>query len=167
MTALAASLPAAVSVALGGTIADRLAPRWPASYALFPAACLLLSAPLFAVAMTRDAFAPFFALSVLSTLMLFTFLGPTAGTIQNLLDPRMRATGHALANIFTGMVGGLGPVLVGWLSDRLLASGFASDRALGYAMAATALMSWWAAAHYLRAARTLTDDMAAVREGRA
>jgi MFS family permease len=167
MTALAASLPAAVSVALGGTIADRLAPRWPASYALFPAACLLLSAPLFAIAMTRDAFAPFFALSVLSTLMLFTFLGPTAGTIQNLLDPRMRATGHALANIFTGMVGGLGPVLVGWLSDRLLASGFASDRALGYAMAATALMSWWAAAHYLRAARTLTGDMAAVREGRA
>jgi len=166
MTALAASLPAAVSVALGGTIADRLAPRWPTSYVSFPAICLVLAAPLFAVAMTRTEFGLFFGLSVVSTLLLFTFLGPTAGTIQNLLDPRMRATGHALSNIFTGMVGGLGPVLVGWLSDRLLGSGLPSDRALGYAMAATALMSWWAAAHYLRAARTLTGDLAAVRERR-
>ena len=167
MTALAASLPAAVSVAAGGAIADRLAPRWPTSYVTFPAVCLVLSAPLFALAMTRSDYGMFFGLSVVSTLLLFTFLGPTAGTIQNLLDPRMRATGHALANIFTGMVGGLGPVLVGWLSDRLLASGLPSDRALGYAMAATALMSWWAAAHYWRARRTLIDDLAAVREGRA
>jgi predicted MFS family arabinose efflux permease len=167
MTALAASVPAAISVALGGTIADRLAPRFPGSYGQFPALCLLLAAPLFAIAMTRSDFASFFALSALSTLFLFTFLGPTAGTIQNLLDPRMRATGHALVNIFTGMVGGLGPVVVGWLSDRLAAGGLPSDRALGYAMAATALMSWWAAAHYWRAARTLNDDLAAVRELRA
>lgn len=167
MTALCASLPAAVSVALGGTIADRLAPRMRASYARFPALCLLLAAPLFALAMTRSDFATLFALSALSTLLLFTFLGPTAGTIQNLLDPRMRATGHALVNIFSGMVGGLGPVIVGWLSDRLAADGLPSDQALGYAMAATALMSWWAAAHYLRAARTLDADLAAVRELRA
>ncbi|WP_306769205.1 MFS transporter [Parafrankia sp. BMG5.11] len=167
MTALAASVPAAISVALGGTIVDRLAPRFPGAYGQFPALCLLLAAPLFALAMTRSDFTSLFALSAVSTLLLFTFLGPTAGTIQNLLDPRMRATGHALVNIFTGMVGGLGPVLVGWLSDRLAADGLPSDVALGYAMAGTALMSWLAAAHYWRAGRTLHDDLAAVRELRA
>ncbi|MXO75171.1 MFS transporter [Altererythrobacter aerius] len=167
MTALAASLPAAISVAAGGAIADRLAPRWPSAYATFPALCLLVSAPLFAIGMMRSDMASFLALTALSTLLLFTFLGATAGTIQNMLDTRMRATGHALANIFTGMVGGLGPVIVGWLSDRLAASGMTSDGALGLAMAGTALMSWWAAAHYLRAARSLERDLLAVREGRA
>ena len=166
-TALIASLPAAVSVALGGNVADRLAPRFTASHARLPGLCLLLAAPLYVVAMTRGDLALFATFTVLSTLLQFTFLGPTAGTLQNMLHPRMRATGHAFTNIFTGLVGGLGPVLVGWLSDELARDGYPSDVALGYAMAAAGLVSLWAAAHYLLAARTLEGDLARVREGRA
>jgi len=75
----------------------------------------------------------------------------------------MRATGHAFTNIFAGLVGGLGPVLVGWLSDELALAGYPSDVALGYAMAGAGLISLWAAAHYLLAARTLDSDLARVR----
>ncbi|WP_126177205.1 spinster family MFS transporter [Tsuneonella rigui] len=166
-TALIASLPAAVSVALGGTIADRLAPRVRASHALVPGLCLLAAAPLYVIAMTRGDLMPFAVFTALSTLLQFTFLGPTAGSLQNMLHPRMRATGHAFTNIFTGLVGGLGPVLVGWMSDKLSAAGYASDIALGYGMAGCGLVSLWAAAHYLLAARTLEGDLAKVREGRA
>ncbi len=165
-TAVIASFPAAVSVVLGGTIADRLAPRFPSSHALVPGLCLLLAAPLYVIAMTRGDLALFATFTALSTLLQFTFLGPTAGTLQNMLHPRMRATGHAFTNIFTGLVGGLGPVLVGWLSDRLAAAGYASDVALGYGMAGAGLVSLWAAAHYLLAARTVAADVASVREGR-
>jgi MFS family permease len=167
LTALTASLPAAVAVALGGQIADRLTPRMKAAHAKVPALCLLLAAPLYAVAMTRSELVPMVVLTGLSTLLQFTFLGPTAGSIQNMLHPRMRATGHALTNIFTGLVGGLGPVLVGWLSDHLARAGYPSDVALGYGMAGCGLVSLWAAAHYALAARTLETDLARVREGRA
>jgi MFS family permease len=167
LTALTASLPAAVSVALGGHIADRLAPRVKASHAKLPGLCLLIAAPLYVVAMTRGDLLPMVILTGFSTLMQFTFLGPTAGSIQNMLHPRMRATGHALTNIFTGLVGGVGPVLVGGSSDTLARAGFPSDIALGYGMAGCGLVSLWAAAHYLLAARTLEEDLAKVRDGRA
>lgn len=166
-TAVIASFPAAVSVALGGTLADRIAPRFGSAHALVPGLCLLLAAPLYVIAMTRGDLALFATFTALSTLLQFTFLGPTAGSLQNMLHPRMRATGHALTNIFTGLVGGLGPVLVGWLSDELAAAGYPTDIALGYAMAGAGLISLWAAAHYLLAARTIQDDLAKVREGRA
>ena len=127
----------------------------------------LVAAPLYVIAMTRGDLALFIVFTALSTLMQFTFLGPTAGSLQNMLHPRMRATGHAFTNIFAGLVGGLGPVLVGWLSDELAGAGFPSDIALGYAMAGAGLISLWAAGHYLLAARTLGADLARVREGRA
>ncbi len=166
-TALIASLPAAMAVFLGGTIADRLAPRISAAHALLPGICLVIAAPLYVIAMTSSHLALFAIFTALSTLLQFTFLGPTAGSLQNMLHPRMRATGHAFTNIFTGLVGGLGPVLVGWLSDELARAGFPSDIALGYGMAGCGLVSLWAAAHYLLAARTLEGDLLRVRENRA
>lgn len=50
---------------------------------------------------------------------LLIFYGPTLGMIQNLLEPRMRATGAALfAILYTIFGSGMGPVAVGWLSDH-------------------------------------------------
>jgi MFS family permease len=164
-TALISSFPAAISTILGGVLADRLAPRWRASYALVPAVALLLAAPVQLVAMTRSGFAPFIAFTVIAGLLQFAYLGVTVGTLQNLMHPRMRATANALTNIVTGLVGGLGPLLVGTLSDELSARGMPSHEALGTAMAGAGLLSLWAAAHYFLAARTVAADLDAVREG--
>jgi hypothetical protein len=77
----------------------------------------------------------------------------------------MRATGSALLNGVYGQIGqGLGPLLVGWLSDRL-ALRYGSGDGLAYAMAITAAIYLWAAAHYLLAARHIGPDMARVRSG--
>jgi predicted MFS family arabinose efflux permease len=51
--------------------------------------------------------------------VLLLFYGPTLGMIQNLLEPKMRATGIALFSTFYTLFGaGLGPTTVGFMSDR-------------------------------------------------
>lgn len=165
-TALISSFPAAIATIAGGVLADRLAPRIRASYALVPAIGLLAAAPLYLIAFTRGDFWPFIVFTTLAALLQFAYLGVTVGTLANMMHPRMRATANAFTNIVGGLFGGLGPVLIGALSDRLAATGLASHLALGYAMAGGALLSLWAAAHYFVAARTVAADLDAVREGR-
>ncbi|WP_120716626.1 spinster family MFS transporter [Tsuneonella amylolytica] len=164
-TALISSFPAALATIGGGVLADRLAPRLRASYALVPAIGLLLAAPLYFLAFTRSDFVPFVVFTSLAALVQFAYLGVTAGTLQNMMGSRMRATANALTNILGGLIGGLGPVLIGLLSDRLAATGLPSDVALGYAMCGGGLLSLWAAGHYFLAARTVANDLNAVREG--
>ena len=84
-----------------------------------------------------------------AALFQYTYLGVTFGVFQNLLHPRMRATGSALLNTVYGLIGqGLGPLLVGWMSDRL-APEYGGGDGLAYAMAITAAIYLWAGAHYL------------------
>lgn len=69
-------------------------------------------------------------LLVLAGSTLLLFFGPTSGMIQNLLEPRMRATGAALYAMLYTMIGaGLGPVFVGFVSDRLATRTFGVDYA--------------------------------------
>jgi MFS family permease len=57
--------------------------------------------------------------------VLLLFYGPTLGMIQNLLEPKMRATGMALFSVFYTLVGsGVGPPIVGFLSDRFAQKAF-------------------------------------------
>jgi predicted MFS family arabinose efflux permease len=161
---LLASLPGAISVVLGGRLADWFGERRPSAYALVPGLCLLVAPPIYIFAITRDAVAPLLALVFLAALFQYTYLGVTYGVFQNLLHSRMRATGSALLNAVYTLIGqGLGPLLVGYLSDRL-APRFGAGDGLAYAMALTAAIYLWSAAHYLLAARHVGGDMKAVRE---
>jgi MFS family permease len=57
--------------------------------------------------------------------VLLLFYGPTLGMIQNLLEPKMRASGIAVFSTFYTLMGaGLGPPIVGFLSDRFAQSAF-------------------------------------------
>lgn len=163
---LIASLPASISIVGGGALADRLAPRFPAAHALVPGVSLIVAAPLFAFAITRDELVPLLALVALATLVQFTYLGMTIGTLQNMMHPRMRATANAFIGIIFGFAGGFGPLLVGALSDGFAAAGTAPGVALAWAMAAVGMIYWWSAAHFFLAARNVGADLAVVREGR-
>lgn len=165
-TALISSFPAAVAVIAGGFLADRLAPRLPSSYALVPAVSLAVAGPFYVLAMTSENITAFTVFTMAATVLQFTYLGVTVGTVQNMMHPRMRATANALTNIVSGLFAGLGPVVVGTLSDALTADGLSSHLALGYAMAGAGLLSLWGSAHYFLAARTVAEDLAKVREGR-
>src|SRR5690606_25868119 len=92
--------------------------------------------------------------------------GPFYSVVQTLVEPRMRAVTAALvitANTLLGL--GLGPPLVGWLSDvGAERFGAASIRP---ALLAALAMLWVSAVLLWRAGRTLARDLAAKDDGRA
>lgn len=165
-TALMATVPAALAILGGGFIADRFADRFPRIYAWLPGMSLLLAFPVYALAITRSDLWTLIALILVSTLLQFNYLGMTTGTVANLLHHRMRATANALTNVLGGLAGGIGPLMIGWGSDRLSDAGYDTGQALALSMAACAAIYLWAGAHYMLGARTIAGDLAAVREGR-
>lgn len=162
---LIASLPAAISVVLSGWLGDRFGSRNPAAYALVPAISMLLGAPLYAFAITRTDLPLLLGLVSLATLVNFGYLGVTFASLQNLMHPRMRATASALLNAVYAISGGIGPVILGIMSDRMSPL-YGPGVGLATAMSLFSLAYLWAGAHYLLAARRFGQDMQTVREGR-
>ena len=163
---LIASLPAALSVVGSGWLGDRLGAKRPAAYALIPALCLIVGGPVYAFAITRESLGLLLALVSIATFLNFGYLGVTYATLQNLMHPRMRATCSAVLNVVYGLVSGIGPLLLGWLSDTM-APAYGVAEGLAVAMAVTGLLYVWAGAHYLLAARRLRADMARMQAGAA
>jgi predicted MFS family arabinose efflux permease len=164
--ALLGSLPGAIAVTAGGRLVDRYGPGRPSLSAAIPGFCLMLAAPVYMFAITRDDFVVLLVLVFAAALFQYTYLGVTFGVFHNLLHSRMRATGSALLNGVYILVGqGLGTLLVGALSDWF-APGYGRADGLAYAMAITAAIYVWAGAHYLIAGRHLGADLAAVRGDR-
>ncbi|OYW46040.1 MAG: hypothetical protein B7Z08_11015 [Sphingomonadales bacterium 32-68-7] len=162
---LLGSLPGAIAVVAGGRLADKFGATNPAAYARIPGLCLLIAAPIYMFGIVQDDVRLLLLLVFVAALFQYTYLGVTFGVFQNLLAPRMRATGSALLNTVYGLVGqGLGPLLVGWLSDRF-APEYGGGNGLAYALATTASIYLWAGVHYVLAGRHLGADLARMRAG--
>src|SRR3546814_7242910 len=87
---LVASLPATLSIVIAGWLADRFARRGNRrSYALIPALCLVVSAPLFAFGITRDNPVMVVVLVGLASLFQYSYMGPTAGNLPNMLSQQI------------------------------------------------------------------------------
>jgi len=154
---LIAGLVGGSSVYLSGRISDRLSkrdlrwvfwlPMWGALASVpFSALCYLASAP--ALAIAGIALATAFN-------HLYSALGHAQ--VQSLAKPGMRGTLSALMLFACNLVGfGLGPVLVGGLSDAL-----GGGDQLRWALLILAGCMPWAAVHYALAARTYAKDLEA------
>ena len=93
-------------------------------------------------------------------------VGALFATKMNVADPRCRALACAIALALTSIVGlGLGPVIVGALSD-LLHPAFGTS-ALRYALIGVACLNVITAILYLLASRTLLADIERARAGKA
>lgn len=157
---LVAALPAAISVVAAGLIADRWGKRDKRSYALVPAITLTLSAPLLLLALSQDSAMLAILLIGVSALAQYCYLGPTFGTFQNMLHPRMRATGSAFTNLVYSLVGGgIGPVILGALSDHFTKTAATPGDGLTLAMGVLSCLYLWAGLHYWLAARHIRSDL--------
>jgi MFS family permease len=92
--------------------------------------------------------------------IIYLYIGPTSGLIQNLVYPGMRAQAFAvflfLANVANLVIA---PELIGIASDYLAARIEDPRQSLRYALIASACTGFWAAYHYYAAARYLRQDL--------
>jgi predicted MFS family arabinose efflux permease len=115
---LIGGIASAAGIVLGGVASDwagRRALRW---YALIPGLAVLLAAPGYILAYTRES--PQLAVACLFIPMLlhYVYFGPTLGVMHNLVGARMRATASALFIFIVNLIGlGGGPYVTGLLND--------------------------------------------------
>jgi MFS family permease len=158
--ALSSGLFGGLSTFAGGFIGDRLA-RYDVRWLCWMSATgLVINAPL----MTLMLFQPDFSSAAyfLYAAMLFNsfHLGPVFGLVQTLAPVRMRALAASILLFVTNIVGmGMGPLFIGLASDSLGSSGVADP--LRWAILITLCFTVWTVVHYLLAARTLRQDLAA------
>jgi MFS family permease len=123
ISGLIASLPASISVLGSGWLSDRWAVRMPNSHALVPAIALCLAAPLYFAALWQDTAVLAIGLFAAAAFFQYCYIAPTYGVFQNAMEPRARATAQAIQSVCTSLIGsGLGPLLVGLLSDAFRGS---------------------------------------------
>jgi predicted MFS family arabinose efflux permease len=173
---------------LGGFGVDRAIRRDRRWYVWGPAIALALAVPLFEVGLLQPTVARAMAVLLFAHVAIFVFYTPTIAIAQNMVDASMRASSAFTVALVFGLVGtGLGPILVGILSDlaahyyfgaghfalqcpggaapsgstaELAAScSAASANGIRFAMAAVALLLLLGSLQYLLAARTLRADL--------
>ena len=189
-------LAAAVGVFLGGALTDLIGKMSRTGYAVIPGLGFLACSPLYVWAFQQGDLATLASFIIAPLILQYLYLGPTFALTHNFVEPRMRATATALLFLPINLIGlGVGPPLVGWLSDviaqrhfthdgsfKLLCPGGhaakGADAALAAACHAASFdgVKWaiilvagvvfaWAGLHYLLAARTVKRDLAAAAEG--
>jgi MFS family permease len=159
---LIASLPATLGVLGAGWLADRMARRDSRAYGTIPGVSLLLATPIYILAVTRESAPVAIGLLALAATVQYCYLAPSQGVFQNLMHPRMRASSYATVQIFYSIIGGgLGPLLVGGLSDHFApdASPAGSSAGLSMALAVTAIFYLWAALHFFRARLRIREEL--------
>ncbi|MCB1844958.1 MAG: MFS transporter [Halioglobus sp.] len=158
--AMISGVGGAIGVVMGGVIADRLAPKDQRWYLWVPAIAGAISVPFIAaVYLVEGAYAALL-LSIIPGLLHNVYLGNTIATTHALVGIRMRALASAVLFLILNIIGlGLGPLMVGLLSDHL--NPLFGDESLRHAMLylLPGVMAWsvW---HFLLAARSLPADLA-------
>lgn len=118
-----------VGLTLGGWVADKLHQRFANGRLLFAAASMLIAtlATGYALHAGRIEIGVFVGVFSLGWLFAYNFYTCVYTAIQDVVEPRLRAT--AMALFFAGLYllgGGLGPVVVGLLSDHFAHSAMAA-----------------------------------------
>lgn len=144
----------------GGWMADKFGAKDVRWYLWVPAILTSLLVPVqlaillsghmyFALIMT----APFHFLSA-------AYLGAVLAVSHNLVSGRMRALTSAVLFFVLNLIGlGLGPVIVGFLSDMFTQNGVAAPLGTSMVICGT-IAAIWSVIHYLLAARKVTGDIA-------
>lgn len=107
-------------VFMGGWLADRLGTRDRRWYAWLPTIAWLITAPLYAAGLMADDLTLVWLLLLVPNALNILWLGPVTTAVQHLAPQQMRATASGAFLLINNLIGlGVGPLLIGTLSDRL------------------------------------------------
>jgi predicted MFS family arabinose efflux permease len=150
-----------VGLLAGGFFSDRLSRldvRW---YLLVPAIVMLLAAPIFMLSLSVESTALALVCLGIPLLIGGMQVSPVFAITPSLVDVRMRAVASAVLILIINLVsGGVGPVAVGYLSDRL-AQSYGVDSLKYSLLIITPVFSLWAAIHYFLGSRHIRADIRA------
>jgi MFS family permease len=131
---VALSLAAAAGTFMGGFATEKLTPRFPAAVAWLPALGLFLSIPFYEAAYfmpTENINAAWWLWGVAS-LLHYTYLGAQYTIGQGVVSTRSRASAIAILLLIVALVGnGLGPQIVGFMSDMFMTMQLAAHDVTG------------------------------------
>jgi predicted MFS family arabinose efflux permease len=101
-----------------------------------------------------------FGLMGIAAVVITTVLGVFWAVLNTVVLPRMRAMAVGIMFLFYNLIGGLGSVAAGSLSDVL--QPWAGNESLRYALLALWPGYFWGAWYFWRAAKTVNDDLKSV-----
>jgi predicted MFS family arabinose efflux permease len=109
---------ALVGTLAGGFIADWAARRGARWYSLVPAIGLAIATPIFILAYRQSDWKVAALILLAPGAFAYTYLGPTFGVVQNVVETRRRATATAVLFLFLNIIAlGGGPLFTGWIID--------------------------------------------------
>lgn len=105
---------------LGGWLADRTGPDRPATYALIPAICFVIAAPVFALGLFAKSLLVGWIMFTIGQMLALAWLGPVIAAVQHIVAPNMRATASASFLFINNLIGiGFGIFFLGFMSDAM------------------------------------------------
>jgi predicted MFS family arabinose efflux permease len=162
--ALTSGFGGALGSFFGGWAADRFGARDIRWYLWTPAILTSMIVPVLVIALTSES--PNVALLLTAPFNFLTaaYLGSVIAVSHSLVSLRMRALTSAILFFILNLIGlGLGPLIVGALSDRFLNAGI--DNPLASAMLICGVIgAVWACVHYVLAAKNIRQDIASLEE---
>jgi MFS family permease len=104
----------------GGFVSDWASKRSARWYALTPAIGLAIATPIYVLAYRQPDWRVAAMILLLPGIFHYTYLGPTFGVVQNIVETRRRATATAVLFLFLNIIAlGGGPLMTGWIIDSL------------------------------------------------
>lgn len=142
---------------LGGWVGDRAGKVSRAYYALIPAWCFLVAAPVYAAALFAPSLPIGFLLFLIPQALGLVWLGPVITAVQHIVPPQMRATASASFLFINNLIGiGFGTWFVGFMSDRM--KPIYGNESLRYSILYSLGFYLLSALLYVFAARRLKQD---------
>ncbi|TKB45313.1 spinster family MFS transporter [Thalassotalea mangrovi] len=133
MFGLIGGLSAGVGTFLGGFLSDWAGKKHARWYAILPGIGLLLAAPAYMYAFTRNEWLLGVWMMLLPGIFHYAYIGPTLGVMHNTATARMRATATALFFFAVNLIGlGLGPWVTGLVIDAFTQWQFSASGAVNF-----------------------------------
>jgi MFS family permease len=145
---------------IGGKIADHYVATDPRGLTIQMILVNLITAPIYILAMLVGSTPLAFILLLLQSLFYAMCYAPAYTVMQSVVQPRTRATAFAVYMLVVNLVGlGLGPMLVGALSDYLShGAGLGPAQGLRFALVTSATLGFLVAGLYWRARKHIVGD---------